>query len=253
MTTILTFLTVRPSPDFLEFLPSLLHPDYVIYVFIDDNSYHVPDVDQRLRIIKIDGSECEMHGFKSTVLWLDGRACSRDKALYYFCTRRVEYRYIWFIEEDVFVPCTDTIRDIDTKYPQGDLLTQSNIIVYEPRYDWHWPHVRQQTKLALPHACSMICVVRCSKSMLDAINEYSHQQCNLFLDEALFNTLALHHGLNVVTPCEFSTITWNRRWQFHELTTTHLYHPIKSTATQNSFRVRLNQQCVADIKETKTM
>jgi hypothetical protein len=233
---IICFLTVRPCKLFYDFCKKLKNDVYDIYIVIDDNDYVIPEYDGDIPIIKLDNRQCEDRGFKSTVLWLNNKACSRDKALYYFCTNDIDYDYIWFIEEDVFIPTIDTIQNIDKKYVDGDLLVSSHTIFNEKKYDWHWKHIYTQIKIDLPYAIAMICAIRCSKLLVHHIYEYAMKYNNLFMDEAFFNTLALQHNLNVRVIAELETIVWSRKWVKEDIRETNLYHPIKSIPTQYAYR-----------------
>ena len=66
-------------------------------------------------------------GFQNTHTIIKG-ATSREKALYYFYKNDINYDHIWFIEEDVFIPTIETIKNIDIKYPDNDLLVSGNKI-----------------------------------------------------------------------------------------------------------------------------
>jgi len=232
------FLTVRPNKLFIEFCEKLATSDYDVYICVDDNMYEVPTHDERIKIIKIDNKLCERHGFKSSVWWLDGKACSRDKAMFYFCNKKIKYEYMWFIEEDVFIPTVSTIKLMDEKYKQGDLLSASNEIKNDRTLnDWcHWEQVFRQIKLPPPYASSMICAVRISDKLLNSIHNYAKKYKKLFIDETLFNTLALHDNLKVITPPELSGIYFRYDWKPHEIQTTHLYHPIKDIGVQYAYR-----------------
>jgi hypothetical protein len=231
------FLTVKPNELFYNFVKQLRvkHP---IYICIDDNNYNIPNynINDNITIIKINNKICEDDGFKSCVLWFNNTACSRDKALYYFCKNNINYDNVWFIEEDVFIPNINTIENIDNKYIEGDLLVANNDIIYNKKTDWHWNHINNQIKLEPPYASSMICAIRCSKKLLDCINNYAEKYNNLFLDEALFNTIALHNNLNTKNISELSSIVWRRNWNKNEINEYNLYHPIKSMETQYAYR-----------------
>jgi prepilin-type processing-associated H-X9-DG protein len=230
------FLTVRPNKLFIEFCEKLANKDYDVYICVDDNMYEVPTHSERIKIIKIDNKLCERHGFKGSVLWLDGNACSRDKALYYFCHKKLKYEYMWFIEEDVFIPTIHTIKLMDEKYKHGDLLSASHNIKNDRTTEWHWKRVFRQIRIPLPYASSMICAVRVSDKLLHTIHNYAKKYKNLFLDETLFNTLALHNKLVVITPPELSGIHFRYDWKPHEIESTHLYHPIKDIDVQYAYR-----------------
>jgi hypothetical protein len=233
---IICFLTVKPCEMFYNFVKQLPYKNN-IYICIDNNNYNIPNYYHEIKIIKIDKRICEENGFKSTVLWLDNIACSRDKALYYFCKNNIVYDNIWFIEEDVFIPSINTIENINNKYIDGDLLSGSNSIVDKKiSNEWHWNHINKQIKLQPPYATSMICAIRCSKKLMQCINDYAIKNRNLFMDEAFFNTIALHNNLNTKTIDELSTIIYRRDWKKEEINKDNLYHPIKSIKQQYEFR-----------------
>jgi hypothetical protein len=186
----------------------------------------------------MDNAEAEREGFKNCVQCLPNKACSRDKALYYFARTDQSYEQIWFIEEDVFVPTVTTISDIDAKYPEGDLLTSSHSTDAETRNWPHWKHIVQTNgiKLPPPYARSMICAIRVSRAMLCAVDAYATAHNNLFMDEVLFNTLAIHNNLSVVPIAELTTIHYRHAWKLSDIQPTHLYHPVKKVARQVAWR-----------------
>jgi hypothetical protein len=234
---IICFLTVKPCELFYDFCKKLKSKDTEIYICIDDNDYTIPNYDNEINIIQIDNQICENSGFKSTVLLFNNKACSRDKALYFFCKNNIDYNHIWFIEEDVFIPSIHTIENINNKYIVGDLLVCSNNIEYTTKTNsWHWNRINKQIKIPPPYASSMICAIRCSKQLLTHINEYVNKYNNLFMDEVLFNTIALQNNLNIVTIEELSTIVYRRVWVKNNIKITHLYHPIKSIKKQYEIR-----------------
>jgi hypothetical protein len=150
---------------------------------------------------------------------------------------------LWFIEEDVFIPTKHVIDNINNKYPTGDLLCKSNDIVYERKTDWHWELIHKQIKsLPPPYSHSLICAIRVSQKMLHVINHYVSKYKTLFLDEALFTTLALKARLSIVNPSEFSTIDFEHNWKMKDLNKDCLFHPIKNMHQQYAFRkyVRLH-------------
>jgi len=231
---LLCFLTVRPSKLFYEFVRSLPNPEK-IYICIDDNTYNIPNYDNKIKIIKFINHICEREGFKNTHSQIVG-ATSREKALYYFCKNKIDFDNVWFIEEDVYIPTKESIQNIDNKHITGDLLVRENNIIYTKRTDWLWKLINRQIQLPLPYSKSMICAIRCSKKLLQCINEYAKKNKNLFMCEALFNTICIHNKLELVEVEELSTITWNHHWKHSEVNKTHLFHPVKSIPQQYQFR-----------------
>ena len=235
---LICFLTVNPSQQFYNFVKELPNPEN-IYICIDDNNYTIPNYDNKIKIIKMNSKLCEKTGFFGTVLKFRKTAVSRDKALYYFCKNDIDFDNIWFIEEDVFVPTINTIKNIDQKYPNFDLLSASHKIINKKRTDWHWKIINQQIKLKPPYSSSMICAIRCSKKLLEYIKNYVERYNSLFMDEALFNTIALQNRLKVNTIPELSTIHYRKKWDCKLINRTNLYHPIKNTRKQSKIRNKL--------------
>ena len=81
--SIICFLTVNPGKLFYHFVKQIPNPER-IYICIDDNNHKIPGYDGEIKIIKINNKESFENGFHSTVFSLKNKACSRDKALYYF-------------------------------------------------------------------------------------------------------------------------------------------------------------------------
>jgi hypothetical protein len=237
---IICFLTVKPCEktyNFYKDIQSFFKKyNYEVYIVIDDNNYEIPNYDGSIKIIKINNEECEKNGYKGAVLWLGNRACSRDKGLYYFSNIYTDYEFIWFIEEDVFIPTVETIKNIDDKYSLEDLLCPPYDVIYEKKYDWNWPYVYRQIKLELPYSKSAICAIRCSKKLLQNINNYAVLYKSLFLDEVLFTTIALQNNLKINGIEELNTIVFRNDWKLEDIDIGKLYHPIKNIQKQYDYR-----------------
>lgn len=247
MKTAICFLTVRPCELFYQFCKKLARPNKTVYICIDDDTWTIPNYDNEIPLIRIPKAKCEKAGFKGTVMYFKNSACSRDKALYYFTeVSNIQYDYIWFLEEDVFVPTEKTIDMIDTQYPSGDLLSPFNEITdtRSQNENRHWNSIRQlvnrqtEKKIEPPFATSMICAFRCSSKLLQEIKHYAEKHKMLFMDEAFFNTIALKNNLEVICPPELSTIVYRHEWTQDDIKETNLYHPVKSIDTQKLYRER---------------
>lgn len=205
-----------------------------------------------IKTIHISAAICALAGYKGCVAQVNGRACARDKALYYFnYINTTPYLGIWFLEEDVFVPSTKTLFALDQKYGfvgVTDLLVKEHQPYLGSKDPWYWwpSIIKNEIKAAvLPSTCwahAMICAIRCSPKMLKAINEYAEQNNTLFMDEALFNTLATHHGLKICLVKELEHINWRLQKELcikDDVQLTHLYHPVKTVQVHELLRQRL--------------
>jgi hypothetical protein len=230
MKNIICFLTVKPSKEFYNFTKTFKNKDYDVYIVIDKNGYMIPDYDGYIPIIEVNNYNCESRGYKNTLYYLEHKACARDKALYYFSMTRQQFKHLWLIEEDVFIPNVNIIPTIDTKYPDVDLLCKDNKIIsnINQTYEWHWPKAKPYILVPLPWACSLICAVRISPKLLCCIANYAKWYSTLFLDEALFNTLAVHNKLSIKKIDELSRLEFDKKWNINEISENYLYHPIKN-------------------------
>jgi len=237
MNIIKCFLTVNPNEKFYDFVKQLPNIDNT-YICIDNNNHDIPNYDGKVKLIKINNKICESEGFRNTHSIIKG-ATSREKALYYFYKNDINYDYIWFIEEDVFIPTMTTIENIDAKYPDNDLLVSDNIIDNEKRKNWHHNTlVNKQLagKIPHPYPCAMICAIRCSKTLLECIFAHALKYKTLFFCEVMFNTIALHNNLNIKVIEELKTIIWRKKWNKNEININNLYHPVKSIEKQYELR-----------------
>ena len=237
------FLTVKPGKLFYDFVKKLPEQEN-IYICIDDDQHIIPNYDGEIKIIKENADECHKHGFHSSICWFPNRSASRDKALYFLYKNQIYFDYIWFVEEDVFIPTIMTIQNIDSQYPNPDLLVSKHDISYEYKTDNHWDwwstvYKQVDNNITPPFAKSMICAIRCSKQLLQLVFDYAVQHKTLFLDEVLFNTLALQNNLHVQTIVELENILFKKHWTETDIKATHLYHPVKNIDIQYQYREKM--------------
>lgn len=247
MKIVVAFLSVlKPSDSSFEFGNELhYNDDYKIRYVIDDDT---KDNSEDNRIIQMSEKSARDEGFWGSVLYFPSRASSRDKALYYFCRRFHDFDFLWLIEDDVFIPRSDTLYRIDQQYPDIDLLTspvgfEISAMLPEPVH-WHWHHVKnQKMDFPLPWSKTMICAIRVSNKYMQMLDQYVSLKKRLFLDEALFPTLALHNNLTVSTPQEFQHVTYNKYINFESISNvSNLYHPVKDLAVHSDWRKMLKKR-----------
>jgi len=247
MKKLLCFETVRPCKEFFELCSQILNDEYDISIFIDDNSYEIDfEYNKKLSVIKIDNDECKMAGYYGFVSYFKERACSKDKALYYIVKNNIEkeYDFIWFIEEDCFIPSNKTIPDIDNKYKYKneniDFLCKSNEVILDNKrpYWYHWKYVFERCSLGPPHGRSLICARRCSKKLIESIRSYIEKYKKLFFCEAFYTIIALHNNLNIKAIDELSTLRWEPKfkWNLNIIQEQNIYHPIKDIKIQYEYR-----------------
>ena len=223
----------KPSVEWLEFLNGF--NIYDTFIMVDDNTEETTmQIEQymidypRVRILQVSNELCyKNHYINSSVAANLPEVISWDKALYYFKHINMNYKHIWFLEDDVFVYSENVFTNIDNKYPNSDLLTPYNEINHTGTiHGWdHWINVRG--RIALPWCRSMICGCRLSVDVLNEIDEYLQEKKQFFFIESMFNTLAYHCGLKIDCPTELENLHFDTKWDRNNINKNMLYHPFK--------------------------
>jgi hypothetical protein len=271
----IVFFTYRPPIEIFEFAEKLKNNKYDVYVSVNDNEYEIPEYDKnKITIIKLDNHLCYNEGYFNTNINIKNLVNSRDKALYYFNRiNSINYKYIWFIEDDTFIPTTHTLSDLDNKYLDGDYLTNDYFTVYNLVSDLHiYQELRKDFSFIkfknnfnfnhgfafeeihlyypFPWIKSMSNAIRVSMNFMQKIDEIAKKFKKLAMDEVLFPTLSLHNNLKIIVPIEFSPIVWRREvlndflksynWDYNQIRSEYLYHPIKDLKLQKKIRIEKN-------------
>jgi hypothetical protein len=245
MKNIVCFETVRPNKIFFDLCSQIKNDNYKIFIFIDDNNYNIDfDYDTDLTIVKIDNDECKNAGYFGFVSYFKDKSCSKDKALYYIVKNReiLEFDHVWFIEEDCFIPSKNTLLTIDNKYENEDIdfLCKGGLIINVRKpIGWpHWKFVFNNTKLPPPYGRSLICARRCSRKLINVIDDYVQEYKKIFYCEAFYNTLSLHYKLKCKEITELSTLIWKSThiWKYNDIKEDYIYHPIKDINIQSQYR-----------------
>lgn len=241
--TAICILTRDYNTHWIEFLRTFHY--YDIYMVIDNTTQMYESQIDNIRIVQIPDEECLRYNYyNSSVASNLKKIVAWDRALYYFNKKNtIEYEHIWFMEDDVFFMSEQTLLDMDTKYPESDLLCAFHEInergdIY---HGWnHWVNVIH--RIGTPWAHSVIAISRLSQRLLDRVDNYVRDRPLLFI-EALFNTLALQNEYQVDNPEELKdTVTFYEKWDFNTgFSHNRVYHPIKNTEDHTLLRQRMIQ------------
>lgn len=273
----IVFFCFRPQKEIFDFAKLLKNETYDIFVSVNDNNYIMPYYDKdAINIIKLDENELMNEGYFNSNNNIRNQVSSRDKAFYYFNRiNHTDYKHIWFIEEDVFIPTTTTISNIDKKYPDCDYMSNSYFIVdndinnlnnfnninkkfpfvkFNENYNFHeslaFSHYNLIKYYGFPWLKGMTCAIRVSKNFLKHIDMFAIKHKTLIMDEVLYLTLSIHNNLSIINPIELSpivyrcdfnsvdTITNYLYWNLNDIREDYLFHPIKDLKFQNQLRLR---------------
>ena len=217
----------KPNDIWFDFLSTFT--EYHVYVIIDDNSKVYSSKWNNINIIQIPNEDCESNGFIETcTITIPKKVTGWSKALYYFSSK--DYDHTWFFEDDVFFNSEKTLLNIDTKYPNSDLLS-SPYSANTPG-TWHWDRIT--IKFPPPYYSAMICAVRMSNKLVSKIKDYSTEHSTLFFTEALFPSLCMKHNLEYSTPKELETIVY--RTVHTNIDQNKLFHPVKDISKHSYYR-----------------
>jgi hypothetical protein len=242
-------LTKIPSNELIEFYKKTIDENHELFIVVDDNQHKISEHDG-INFIYLDDSICIHQGFTlfNTAIKKNGifSNCSAwEKALMFFCELNKTYDHVWFIEDDVFIPQSGLISEIDQQHPHSDLITNRHNINNDGSLGaWKWWQTFPREILPPPWAHSMVCAVRLSKKLLQVLSEFvkDHKNSMKFI-EYIFNTLALHNNLEIRTINNLSGIRGPRLpWTTFKLMRPHIfYHPVKSIDDQIKFRKELEE------------
>ena len=232
----------KPNNAWFTFLSQFT--SYDIYVIIDDNSkYYAPIYKQfrNINVIQITNQACEKYGFVDMCFTLNKKITGWEKASYYFSVVNKKYGNVWFLEDDVFVHSELTLRNLDLKYKNVDLLSNScsENSTGDKSY-WHWNII--DIKLPPPYYSAMVCCIRVSTALLARVKEYASNNNTLFFSEALFPTLCKTYQLKYETPLEFSPIEYRKDFKEDEFDRCKLFHPVKDISKHAYLRVVINKK-----------
>lgn len=240
----LCFLTRQASSEIIQF--ALEVSRYVssldILIIVDDNNIiTLPIFSSTVRLLQFNDTICIKYGFYGTNTLDSRKICSAwDKALYYFSRQSSHYSFVWFIEEDVFIPSVQAFKSVHELYSSSYDLVVGDI-EYNTNGDstnwYHWYLV--PGTFTLPWARGMVGAIGCSRSLLFTINEYAKWRGQLTFIEFLFHTLSIqNNNMSIVTPYELDTIRYRDPFTLQQVQArpNNWWHPMKDLDKRRAWR-----------------
>jgi hypothetical protein len=241
-------ITYIPNKIWCDFLKTFDATAYDVFVVVDNNDFDLScfiaehgyvnnDNNTNITFVQLDNKTCSMRGYINTNFTLNKTISGWDKALCYFGPEKNNnYDRVWFIEDDVFFYNMHTLKNIDSRYSDDDLLSKC----YDKNTDgekktWHWKTINIQ-QYSPPYYNGMMCAVRISKKLIKCINDYASRHKTLFFLEALFPTIAIKNNLKYSTPDEFVNIHYRQEVEKKHINETNLYHPVKNVERHTALR-----------------
>jgi len=222
---------------------------YDIFVAIDSDEKQRQEnlsssLRNKIKFINVSRGQAEKLGYFGSTYSGNGiiEVSTRDKALYFFCEENNLYKNVWMIEDDVFIPSSKTLNNIDSLYPDADLLCSK---LHTVNKEWFWHMNAKEEFPECPIFRSMVCALRCSAKMLMEIKKSANEKKYLEMDELLFANIAKKKNLNISSAKELDHLVFYEHdlpfsWsEVSKIKQTHLYHPCKGYKKQSSIRSRI--------------
>jgi len=232
------FLCVKLSDELIETSMNMLKYGYKVFIMVDNNTIKHPKTIKGINILQMDDDKCIKLGYKNASATLKKNPVTWDKVFYYFSNIDTNFKNIWFIEEDVFIPRFDLLLDLDKQNPSQDLLCKQDIAHATDKLKWHWK--RAEGKIEKPWFRSLLCCHRQSRRLLQRIKDYSEEKGSLLFLEMMVNTLAHNNNYQVKAIPNLKTITWKTKYKVDEISMDNFYHPMKDLKQQEEYRIKLN-------------
>jgi hypothetical protein len=240
----LALICFRPNDIYLEFLNKF--SSYEVYIIIDDNTVNYTALYHKkytnLTFIQMLDNVCNQYGFTNVnKIGVKKLISGWDKALCYFALNFSNLNSnVWFIEDDVFFHNEETLLKIDAKYPDYDLLANSDFKPATNKNDWLWNYIR--IKQPGPYYCGMVCATRLSPNVLEEIRLYASLNKELFFLEALLptlsNTKTKAKNKKCCCPDELKTVVYRHNYTYTEVSNQdNIYHPVKDISKHQEFRL----------------
>jgi hypothetical protein len=243
----------RPVEAWCEFLNSF--KSYKVFIVVDDNTFNCAPFRAKYRNLNFlqQSLEAEVarEGYRNLNFMVRKEVTSWEKAMHHFVVQ--PYPFVWFMEDDVYLYGEETLERIDREDAgKADLLSSTcKRNIPAGRSDWFWPSITANLKLPPPYCCGMMCAVRMSRAMLDAIRAYAEQHRSLEFLEVFFPTLAEKRGLVHHTPTELGSVTFSVKHYW--LDPRKLYHPFKNMAAHPKLREAQHNLVLAAAEAVQTL
>jgi hypothetical protein len=234
---VICLLCVCPTDRVLNFAKNYAatHP---VYIVCDDPNCVTPQ-GLPFTFIKLTDDVCRTSNYNNSNPAIPKRPSAWDKAIYYFCEQNTSPDYVWFIEEDVFVPRESLFKELDDRYPTTDFIMKQHVKdTDDPSFEFWYDG---DGKMERPFYRSLVCTTRVSRAMLNRVKELHDSKKTLVFIEIMFNTLAVKYGLTMETPSELQSIIFRHTWTEDTVNNDQFFHPVKDTALHDTYRERLAQ------------
>jgi hypothetical protein len=244
----LCVLTARPPLETLEFTEQLaqngMRYGVDVYIIIDDDKFNFSSlkVFSHIRLLNISRKECISHGYQYTthVGVNHSNVVAWDKALFHFSVLNKNYSFVWFVENDVLIPSTQSFLLLHQLYANDSDLVIPTTAVNVDGNATYWLWSEAVGKIAPPWSNAMVNFVGLSQRLLQAIAEEIKWRGRAPFHEFFFATTAIKLNMKIVTPFELNTIVFRQHvgWEHISKRPNNIWHPMKDPSHRSGYRKR---------------
>jgi hypothetical protein len=160
----------------------------------------------------------------------------------YFCEINTNYSFVWFVEDDTFIPSVHALRSVHQLYSETADLIVPHITPNPVGDESIWPHWHLAVdKLFPPWYSSMANAIGMSRRLLTTIADYVRWRGVSTFHEFLPQTLSRSLNMTVVSPIELETLVYRAHYAWNDIENkpNNWWHPVKDLKRQKSWRQRL--------------
>lgn len=250
MITYIAFLSKYPNKCLINFAEKLSEY-YKVFIIIDDNSKKYQNNNTKVTLIQINNEICIENNYKYALEMFYNnvknndntrKVLAKDKAIYYFLNKDINFDNIWFIEDDVFISSVNLFKTLNENYQNSDLLCSHNskgTKIEAEKREWFWNYAIHI--FGEPSYCTMACCIRVSNNLLKIVDNVIKTLKFIPFHEFLFTTLANKYNLIINTSYELSNIKYTEKWTIEDFKKNKniIYHPVKDFDNHDNYRIIL--------------
>ncbi len=184
-------------------------------------------------IIRMNREIPRKHSFR-WMSYLRGEVCAWDKAMFLVGELTPSYKFMWFFEEDVFIPTPQSFLKVHEKMIANRYDLASNAInVSYTRNSWIWRHIPtiREEFIPLPYYYGLDCATGFSHRLLTELLKFRLRFHRFDFHEAMIATVALKSNVSIYRVPEISkTIRYRQSWNCSDFLnySSYWFHPVKN-------------------------
>lgn len=191
------------------------------------------------KLIHVDDAEARQAGCFASSPLIKKTPIAWDKALYLLMKERIDFDYVWIVEDDVGFSSPALVGRLIERHrgSTADLIART---FFRPAENPTWAHWGEAEKFAEhERAGGFLPVVRLSRRMIETADLYKTRHGSFSFIETMFPSLVVRHDLSVETISYISERRFRytpsfARWEILQKVgdglETGVFHPVKSDA-----------------------